>query len=286
MNKHFSYSILQYKHSISLGEILNVGILFHFPESNLGNGKLYFVYGNGHRAKSIYPNFNNSLFNVFLKTINNKIISANNLFQDESLKNGLRDFIHKNILAEDASALQFSEPNIVTNVFNTNEIAIKTFSEKLLPGIVTEKPLTNRISETLIIKKYKSYVFENHKDLEKKIVKNKEVKDNDVNLKFDFAWKNGSLNLVKPLSFDLNDAQSIQQKAVTYFGYLNLLDDYAKDNNCRFDFIVAKPRTSTLFKSYDKAIDILGQSIAPKRIIFENEIENYSEETINGLLSH
>lgn len=37
MNNSLIYSILQYKHSLTLGEILNVGILFYFPGNNIYN---------------------------------------------------------------------------------------------------------------------------------------------------------------------------------------------------------------------------------------------------------
>jgi len=269
-----------------LGESLNVAILFHFPPNEYETDGLYFVYGNAHRPKSIYPNFNNSLFNAFIKTIKSKIAESSGLFQEVSLKGGLKEFIHKNILSEDASALQFSEPYVVTNAFITRNDAVKSFSELLLPGIITAKPITERISEGIILKKYKSYIFERNKDLERKVEKNKQIKDNDVELKFDIAWQNGSLNLVKALSFDLHDNQSIQQKAVTYFGYLNLLDETAKKNNFRFDFIVAEPQVRSLYKNYDRAIEILEQSNAPKRIITPSDFKKYSDETISALESY
>jgi hypothetical protein len=51
MNKSIIYSILQYKHSLALGEILNVGILFYFPEEK----QFEFALGDASRLKAIYP---------------------------------------------------------------------------------------------------------------------------------------------------------------------------------------------------------------------------------------
>jgi hypothetical protein len=102
-------------------------------------------------------------------------------------------------------------------------------------------------------------------------------------LKFDLAWKEKSTNLVKPLSFDLTEEKSIQEKSLINYGYLDLLGDYAKENNYRFDFIVAKPQNKTLYKAYDNALGLLELSKAPKRIITENLLKEYSEEAIEEL---
>ena len=43
MNSNLIYSILQYKHSLTLGEIINVGVLVYFPEDN----HFQFAHGDG-----------------------------------------------------------------------------------------------------------------------------------------------------------------------------------------------------------------------------------------------
>lgn len=286
MNKHFSYSILQYKHSLTLGEVLNVGVLFHFPSSEHTRDHIEFVFGNGYRAKSIYPHFDTSLFNSFLKTINKKIVDANNLYQAEALNEGFREFIHKYILAEDASALQFTEPFSVVNSFKNNGQAVKSFSEFLLPGIVTEHPKITKHNEAFIVRKYLGYIFENHnkEDVQDKLIKNKIItNENGVNLKFEIAWQNGSLNLVKPVSFDLNNTLSIQNKAAEIKGYLEWFTETAKKDNLNFDFLIAKPQNRSLYKIYDTCLKSIDETKAPKRLFVDNEWEEYSEYTFEQL---
>ena len=53
MKNVFAYSILQYRHSLALGEALNVGIVFAFPEFK----KYTFKYAHSHRLRLIYPGF-------------------------------------------------------------------------------------------------------------------------------------------------------------------------------------------------------------------------------------
>ena len=62
MNKVLTYSILQYKHSLLLGEAINIGVLFYFPEEN----HLEFAYGTSTRARAIYEDFDTTLFNSLI----------------------------------------------------------------------------------------------------------------------------------------------------------------------------------------------------------------------------
>lgn len=287
MNASFTYSLLQYRHSLWLGEAINVGILFQFPREE----KIEFVAGNAHRLKAIYPDFDQTVFNYLIKSIEKKLIEVNgSLFSSIASKSDLKKYIHSSILPEDATALQFKDPVSVVNTIGEPKNVIQEFSTLLLPGIIAKKSEIIRHNENFLIRRYVGYIFEKDKSVDKKLERNKTIKANinqiEIELKFDLAWQNGSTNLIKPLSFDLADEQSIQNKSTQYFGYLNLLANYAKEKNLRFDFLVSKPQNNDLIGSYESALGILAISNAPKRIITENNLQDYSEETIKELLSH
>jgi hypothetical protein len=136
------------------------------------------------------------------------------------------------------------------------------------PGIIAKKSEIIRHNEPFLIRRYVGYIFKKDKSVDKKIERNKTIKafinQTEIELKFDLAWVNGSTNLVKPLSFDLSDEQSTQNKSTKFFGYLNLLTDYAKANNLRFDFLVSKSQNNDLIGSYESALYILELAKAPK----------------------
>lgn len=285
MNKIFTYSLLQYKHSLSLNEALNVGILFSFPEQQ----HLQFVAGNSHRVKAAYPDFEITTFNYFVKHIESKIHPNTSLHFGDLLRNGLSNYIQSEILNEDSTSLQFSEPVGVVNSFGSIDEAIKTYSSLLLPLLSSqiEKPVVKKRNEQFILKTYTNYIFEHHKELEKLVTRNETVTTKGLSLKFDIGWQNGSYNLVKPLSFDLADAQSIQTKAATYLGYLTQLESYAKQNKVRFDFLIAEPQIPGLKKDYENALDQLTElTKTPKQLVTEDRWQSYSETTIQELLKH
>jgi len=279
MNNYFTYSVLQYKHSLTLGESLNVGILFYFPEDKF----FEFVSGDGYRAKSIYPDFDNSLFNAYLKAITIKVKKHVDLFNENPVGSDFAAYIHKFILAEDAAGLIFREPATIKNVFGYRDKAIREYSKLLLPGIDIEKPIIQKHNDNYIIKKFSGYFTGHNKELENKFIKNETVRTNHFNIKFDLAWQKSTHNYIKPISFDFTDETSIQNKAGLFYSYLIDLSEYASSNQSRFDFLISKPQTSNLNRAYENALDFLDSAKSPKKLITEDSWETYSQNVISEL---
>src|SRR5262249_31307618 len=131
MNQQFTYSILQYKHSLALGESVNVGLVFSFATED----KIYFVPGDTKRLKCLYPDFDPFIFSQLTKAIQKRISekpNANSLFA-ELFNQPLRDYIKSDLLIEDSSAFQFSEVFFAVNAFENSKKAIDEFSKLLLP---------------------------------------------------------------------------------------------------------------------------------------------------------
>jgi hypothetical protein len=145
----------------------------------------------------------------------------------------------------------------------------------------------DRVDENQLLSRYKSLI--------KNLGQKKYTKENDrlyfdytitpkegKSFKFDIGWKNGSLNLVKPVSFDVARPETIQNKAYKFYGQFLDLQDYALQENIRFDLLIAKPKKRELFKTFDNAIALLNK---PQRValIEQEEIEAYSQKTIQAI---
>jgi hypothetical protein len=91
------------------------------------------------------------------------------------------------------------------------------------------------------------------------------------------------VHLAKPLSFDLREGQDILNKSAQYVGYLNLLTDYAQLNQYSFDLLIGKPQDIHLLGPYEDALYNLDRSPAPKSLITEEKLYEYSEETVREL---
>jgi hypothetical protein len=176
--------------------------------------------------------------------------------------------------------LIFKEPTTVLNVFKDKKKAVDEYSKLLLPGINIEKPSIIKHNENYIIKTFNGYLFGKEKSVEKLFIKNETIKTKHFNIKFDLSWKKDTNYFIKPISFDFNDEISIQRNSAVYYSYLTDLQDYAKSNNARFDFLISKPQILGLNRAFENAIDFLDDAKTNKKLIFENEFENYSQNIL------
>jgi hypothetical protein len=283
MKKQFTYSILQYRHSIALAEALNVGILFAFPNES----RYEFIYSNGNRLKLIYADFDGGLYSAVLKSIEYKLKErSSDLFAELNLKSDIKEFIRTQILREDSTSLQFTKAVVVQNVFKTPDEAIQEFTKLLLPGVNIHKYESPKQKEEAIIRSYTNLVFSKAPGLENRFEKNYAVVTDTFTHKFDLAWENGQLNLVKAISFDLSDKGSIQSKAITNLGYLTALRDFAKAKNVKFDLLVQPPKLEQYYVPYKDALTIINSADTDKEVISIDRLEEFSQRTVAGLVAH
>lgn len=283
MNKQLIYSILQYKHSPILGKAINVGVLYYFPGEEK---RLYLHITNATRIKHIYKDFNPKYFSSILSLIKNNVVKySGDLYAEKLLNDNLKEFIHLYLLKNDDTALQFSDLNFVLNIYSNPEKAVEEYTKILIPLTFKNESLNIKYNDSYIIRKFKTRLFKNNKELEDKVEKNYVIKTDEVKIKFDIAWKNGSLNLVHPLSFDLQDAQSIQRKTAEYCSYLTWLNQYTKENNCRVDLLLAKPQDISLQSVYNKSIRLLQEVNSNKKVVPFEEIDSYTDKTLEFLKS-
>lgn len=124
----FTYSVLQYRHSLLLGEALNAAVLFHFPAAD----RFEFVSGDARRVKAIYPDFDQAVYDHLIKSIESKCKEGARPADENT---NLRRFI-SGVLPEDSTVLQFQEPTSVAGRENNRLDVDKTvaeFSGLLLP---------------------------------------------------------------------------------------------------------------------------------------------------------
>jgi hypothetical protein len=285
MNKNlYTYCLLKYRHSPFLEESLNIGVLIYFYDSR----RFIFKYSKTlNRIKSIYENVPEKTIKEYTKQID-KILkryqdSEENLFPLNDLN--LKDFLSYTILPKDDSIIQFSH-------FRTDHI--RGFSEEFIESILINKlfiedikhqyqpqepKIISRLYRTLKQVGFDEYKRNNNRFREDYILTN----ESGTEFKFDIAWQNGTLNLIKPISFDLKESRSIADKAHKNFGQFYDLQNEAIENKLRYDLIVGEPKNSDFFKEFDHAILLL-QNLPNVKIIHDSELEDYSKKIVSAIL--
>jgi len=283
MREQITYSVLKYIHSPGLGESLNVGVALYYHSSD----RYDFKYSlDLQRFNHLYEGFRITFLKSYLDNIRIKALNLNHRqdkfpLPNESEKRDFLGVLHEKVLGEDETVLQFSEP-LLANIGGLN--SLRSFIENIVPFYTEEKSLLIKHDDKFLANKFKREVKKGGELVTRKITPDYVLTINELTYRFDYAWQNGTRNLVKGLSFNLSEKQSISNKAFLTSGYLNtILNSEFKKDEYRFDFLVSKPKDKKLYKTYDSAVKAIEDISVNKVIVPENEIVEYSATTIKEL---
>ena len=283
MKTAFTYHLLRYVHSQTLGEVFNIGILFFFPSEN----QLVFKYPDKlGRLKGLYHNFSESRIRAYQKGFESKALALRqelNSVSPLAFDKLISEITPQDFLVEDATALQFSETKHGALAGKSLNYIVNQYFKLYFSDYLTNEDPISKHDEGFIIKTFQQSLRKKSKDIFNKINRDVVIESDRTALKFDFQWKNGSTNLIKSVGFDLSDSDSINNKSILLYGKLNFLTAKAERENLQYDLLVSRPQGKKLYGAYDKAVEILASSSAPKRIITEKEFDAYSEKIAEEL---
>ena len=285
-NNSYIYNVLQYKHSEFAEEAVNIGVLLYWPETN----DFIFKYSkNLIRVKNLYKNFSEKIILEYLKILENKCLKISSLKTTLFSLNSLLEydeFIATQFLFNNNNALQFTNSIKSINYFeNPEDVLFNLLDRYFIHNdfckeikIQKEAVVLRNFNNTL-----ESLGLSQINNIEKKYIKNKIVTNETGNkIKFDIAWQNGSLNLIKPINFDLNDQKTIADKSYKNYGLFTDLENEAIENNYRYDLMVLRPQNSIFYKDYDHAIKLLS-NLKNTKIVEESGFETYAQEAYTKL---
>lgn len=274
----FKYSVLQYVPSQVLNERVNVGIVLFFTE----RGEVRFIYPKYLvRLKSLFHKVQEKKIRLYLDQTGKRVRALNKqdlLFVNDFRKSeDLVKFLDSEILKADDSALQFTkiyESLLYSSDYDkiVADLQLEYFSE------YNQKTTVSHVTESDLRRSFERYLKVKSPDIINRIHKDYRICTENNEFVFDYAWQNGTFNLVKPVSFDLLDAKKIQEKSILLYGNLNLLSDLSKTENYKFDLIVAKPQTRSVFKYFDSALKTIDKADVLQEIILSSEISSYTQK--------
>ncbi len=276
MNNQIAYSVLTYQHSASLGETLNLGVLFIFPESQ----KLVFNAPKSlGRISKLYPNFNERLIKSYLKNFEKTATTSG-----QRITQFLSDYkllINHLFLVEDASSLQFSEIKVLFSN-EKPEGLVEKITDKYLGYYSTDSSRQTKISDESLIHSIKARVFEINP-----VAKNllgvddgRILRSHLVSFKSDFYWKNGVTRYAKAVSFDLATPDAIIEKSILLNGKLRKIKKEIA-HRAQIDFILNIPVHLNLQEATKEAEGILRDSEVKNEIFTDWRL--YSTEIADNI---
>lgn len=263
MNNLFKYSVLKYRPSYLLDERLNIALLFYFEDRN----ELLFVHPSGlGRLSHLDAEAPIKFIKKYLKNFERNTKKLSGSLDNHSFST---KFLSEYYLVPDANSFFFSD--IKVGKYSSREQIINYYTDLYL-GVYKNK-ITQKHDEKYIIKKINLSIAEYAQIgfFERNIT----IKNKIKGTKFDFAWQNGQLNLIKPISFDLASKDTIQRKSFRWYGELSQLTNTALRDNLNFDIIVAPPQNLELTDAYQAIFEVFDDLKCSKRIIKTHEISAY-----------
>jgi hypothetical protein len=191
-----------------------------------------------------------------------------------------QEIITEHFLKEDATALLFTDVKQGSYVDIDQTIAY--YRDQYL-SVYDQNKERDRKDEEYIINKVEEGVKSTNPNFIQEIKREYTVETPYLSQKFDFAWKNGTTNLVTPIGLDLKQKESIERKACTWRGRLETFQNKAREENLKFDLIVSRPEDRNLFNTYENVLKILEDNKAPKEIIELDNVNTYINKLSRSL---
>lgn len=278
MKTTFTYTVLRYVHDIATGEFVNMGVALYAPEAKYVSAICNSRYG---RLSKMFLEVNGDNLRSLMRYIQARFEEyAAKLNCELALEGKPKSIIEiaTSILPRDDSSLQWSEPN---GGFTEDPAAtLEELYNRLVEKYEQRAQMPSRTDDEI----WRAY----RKELETKQVlarlQPKRIIAKDYDHEFDHAWKNGVWNLFQPVSLDLQDTDSILDKANRWLGRATNLKD--SDDKFRLWMLIGEPHIEKLKPAYTKALNILNKMPVQKDFVTESEAASFSLEIAQEMAKH
>jgi hypothetical protein len=286
----YSFCLLQYHHSVALGEVLNAGLLVYLHEERT----LHFLYPDRLlRLRLAYPQLAEKTLRQYCKHFEKRADELNaqrEIFTEYALESGgLPRLIEAELLPPDASALRFG--SLRRGIYYTDAQSALANLYNQFFYLFDDAPNRERVDDRKVLTRYKLLLRElgllQPAEGRPALIqyKYKAKLAPDAEYTFDVAWRDtNTLHLVEPASFDYKERIDILNRTDTLYGRFTKPSAvaFADTHHCTFDLLLAPPRVPELFRSYDNAIKLLDE-VSHLKLVTPDELSRYSQQTIEAL---
>jgi hypothetical protein len=273
----YTYTVLRYRHDPLAGEMINVGVVLHAPKSAFLGTSVRSTYG---RLSKLYPDLEGAALTRILKKVQTGLKRIS-----ESEKGGIfassesAQTFAKRIIDDPAGSYVWSD--VRSGITKSPELELNRLFQRYIGKF--ETTTTSRRSDADVWRPARDKLVEREIA---NLFEKKTIRSNRDEVEFDNAWKNGIWHCLQPLSFDLADVESIQNKAARWVGHIVGLSTSEED--FRPYFIVGKPSDDRLHPAFERAVAFLSEAPSENspRVVREEEIETFVKELETQIHSH
>jgi len=265
MSCKYSAVLLRYVHDVVGAEFVNVGVVVYAPDAKfLGcictqrYGRLSSLFGKNRVAGANLR----ELFRYVQARIEELGGRFSGKFDFGDRPSSIMQIVH-GVVPPDDSSLQWSQ-----EMGGVTEDPQRTLEEMYDRFVVKyERPGERQGREDEDVWK----TFKRALEAERVIgyLKPYLVRARDYEHEFSRAWRNGRLNVLEPMSFDMADGGQILEKATRWLGRLQALTD--SEERFKFYALVGEPTDRRLYPHFVKAKNLLDKISVEHSLVKEEE---------------
>lgn len=279
----FQYAILRYMHDPLTGEFINVGVVIHSKEARYLKLDVNPRYS---RLSKTFNEINGTYYRRIVGHLQRQIAAFHQKYHSQyDLLDEMPaklDIILNSILSPDDSSLIFG--GYGSGLTSDLDKEIKRLFERFVLKYEEQKTEESR-NEQQVWHAYAQELDKHNISLQLAPVT---IRTQTYQYDFDHAWKNDRWHPIEPVSFDLQEEQSIRNKSDRWIGrILNLADS---DEIGTLYMLTGAPRHSQLMPVYHHATKNLRDKTARTglkvEIIEEDEAANFSERLAKLIQEH
>lgn len=270
MKNQLIYTTLQYKHSLLKRDSFNIGLLFY----SVIDGKISFIEGvkDIQNLQNHYPNLKVHIIEDYLRLIKEKV--EKHVFSPYLDINTFGNFIGKNILTPDDSALHFGKIAVRNGINGNFQEIIEEYGKLFLPYSFGQHR-----NKQYIIRKYDALLSQYLLDEKWTLIeRNVVLKKKDETIAFDRHWKSEIEHFVKAVPFDTNTEKYLKKTAKTVMKDLNTIEHNGLQNRFSIDFWITAPQKPELNLVYQDIIQNIQKINLPINLVFEEQWEDYMQK--------
>ena len=275
--KKFQYQLIQYIHDHFTSEFVNVGVVVYAPDQQYLNCKVVNRYA---RITAMFPQANGQFVNKVLKSIETSVKQRarelGGLFRvPEHL-----DTITSSILPKDNSGIQLTPVKYALDIELDAALTdlYQQLVDKYMPAANRNKSLTDN---DVWKEKYKEY-FE-QLNIASRLTKHTLQTSNDA-FEFDKAWKNEVWHCYQPVSFALQDKESIKDKVYRWAGRLKELQ--TSDEELHLTFLTATSKEHKDLEPFIKEYLTFDKEGLKTDIVREKDAKEFATRVKELIVAH
>ncbi|MCX7016373.1 MAG: DUF3037 domain-containing protein [Candidatus Sumerlaeota bacterium] len=277
MRAPYTFTILRYVHDIATGEFGNVGVAMYAPDARYLGAICTNRYG---RLSHMFGDIDGDGFRSLMRYVQSRFEEMAAQLRGEMLKPEFATVMGyaERVLPRDDSSLQWAPPG--GGLTEDPAATLEQLYSRLVERYEERPKSPSRLDEDI----WRLF----RRELETAGViahlKPKRIVAADYDYEFEHAWENEVWRVYEPVSFDLQDAESILDKANRWLGRIVNLQD--SPDRFRLHLLLGRPTIDRLRPAYDKAWNILHKMPGEKEFIGEDQASDFSRQLASELKAH